>query len=426
MCYIMQMSEYFTQYKLFNADLSPKNAWRIDSDGFLRCTTSVLKSCVMDYSPKELGGSLPEYLRNKAVIRLYVPEDEMTKADALQSLEGKPIRVGHEWQIGGSIDAVGNVAGTPAYDNDSKLLLADILVHDPAIIKRITEAKDEGRLVDQSAAYLSDIEWVPGTTEDGELYDGIQRNLRYNHIALLPKGQGRAGEEVRILNRNNEEVKVTEYTLVKIGSSRVRVMNEDVEKLENEMEKKDEELENSNEEEAEKLENAMSKISELTQLLNSATAEKDALSGQVDQLKQRITEVTSPSAISNQIAEALEEQHSATEILNSYPSEKLKEAMEAAKKMFGHELRTHVVNHVRLANKKATLTEDETKNQDRIRGMFQALRDTAQPAKSTVSGHSVVQVMNSGADNAGTYATAEARKQLKYKRYQEARTQQEF
>lgn len=423
MCYIVLMSEYFTQYKLFNADLKQQIAWRIDEDGFLRCTTSVLKSCVMDYAPYEFGDRIPEYLKDKAVIRLYVPEDEVTKSDGIKTLEGKPIVVGHEWQVGGSIDAVGNVAGTPAYDDDTKLLLADILVHDPATIKRITDAKEDYRLVEQSAAYLSDIDWTPGTTPDGEVYDGVQRNLRYNHIALLPKGCGRAGEEVRILN-NKEDVKVTEYTQVKIGNSRIRVMNEDVEKLENEMEKKDEELENAAD--PEKLDEAEEKIAVLNQSLAATTTERDTLLGQVEQLKQRIEEVTSHTAISNQLAEAIEEQNSATEILNSYPSEKLKESLEAAKKLFGHELRTHVINHVRIANKKVALSDDELKNQDRIRGMFQALRDTAKPAKSTVAGQAIMNAMAQESVSTADYGTVEARKELKYKRFIEARKAQEF
>jgi hypothetical protein len=423
MCYIVNMSEYFTQCRLFNADLKNENAWRIDSDGFLRCTTSVLKSCVMNYAPHELGDQLPESLRDKKMIRLFVPEDEIVKAEALKTLEGKPIVVGHEWQKGGSIDAVGSVAGTPAFNNESKLLIADILVHDPAIIKRITDARAEGRLVDQSAAYLAEVKWTPGTTEDGESYDGVQRNLHYNHIALLPKGAGRAGEDVRILNRK-EDVTVTEYTQVKIGNSRVRVMNEDVDKLESELEKKDAAIENAVP--AAKLDAALSKVAELTELCNQATAERDTLTGQVDQLKQRIEEVSSPQALSNHVAEAVEEQNAASMILNSYPTDKLKDALDSVKKLFGHELRTHVINQVRIANKREALSADDLKNQDRIRGMFQALRDTATPTKTAVAGQTIIKAMNEGAYTAGQYDTTTARKELKYKRFAESLKAQEL
>lgn len=419
----MAMSEYYTQYKFSNADFSDKTPWRIDEDGFLRCTTSVLKSCVMNYSRDELKQVLPEYLRNKAVIRLYVPQDELTKDESLRTLEGKPIRVGHEWQVSGSVESVGNIAGSPTYDEASSLLIADILVSDPAIIKRITEASGDGRLIDQSAAYLSDIDWVPGTAPNGEMYDGVQRNIRYNHVALLPKGQGRAGEDVRILNKD-EGCKVSEYTQVKIGNARIRVMNEDVEKLESEVDKKDKELENSVE--PAQLEEALAKIAELTATLTATSSERDTLVGQVEQLKQRIEEVTSPEALSGAVADAVEEQAVANEIMNSYPNEKLQEAIQNSRKLFGHELRTHVINHVRIANKKAELSAEEIKNEDRVKGMFQALKDTAKPMKKTVVGESVMKAMNQKAETSGEFLTATDRKNLKFKLFNEARKQKEF
>jgi hypothetical protein len=48
-----------------------------------------------------------------------------------------------------------------------------------------------------SAGYRVDFEPTPGITPEGESYDGVQRNIRVNHIAIVPRG--RAGPEVRLL-----------------------------------------------------------------------------------------------------------------------------------------------------------------------------------------------------------------------------------
>jgi hypothetical protein len=54
-----------------------------------------------------------------------------------------------------------------------------------------------GDATELSAGYKVDYDPTPGVTPNGEAYDGIQRNIRANHIAVVP--QGRAGPEVRLL-----------------------------------------------------------------------------------------------------------------------------------------------------------------------------------------------------------------------------------
>lgn len=52
-----------------------------------------------------------------------------------------------------------------------------------------------GAFQDCSCGYSADYEPTPGTY-NGEAYDGIQRNIRYNHVALGGEGWGRAGPNV--------------------------------------------------------------------------------------------------------------------------------------------------------------------------------------------------------------------------------------
>jgi hypothetical protein len=59
------------------------------------------------------------------------------------------------------------------------------------------EKINRGDATELSAGYKVDYDPTPGVTPEGEAYDGIQRNIRVNHIAVVPRG--RAGPEVRLL-----------------------------------------------------------------------------------------------------------------------------------------------------------------------------------------------------------------------------------
>lgn len=63
-------------------------------------------------------------------------------------------------------------------------------IHDQAAIDRV-----EKGLQELSCGYLCDREYKPGEY-NGEKYDVRQRNIRYNHLALVPRG--RAGVNVRL------------------------------------------------------------------------------------------------------------------------------------------------------------------------------------------------------------------------------------
>jgi hypothetical protein len=68
-----------------------------------------------------------------------------------------------------------------------------LVVTDKAAIERI----QRGDAQEVSAGYRVDYDPTPGVTPAGESYDGIQRNIRVNHIAIVPRG--RAGRDVRLI-----------------------------------------------------------------------------------------------------------------------------------------------------------------------------------------------------------------------------------
>jgi hypothetical protein len=60
--------------------------------------------------------------------------------------------------------------------------------------KGLKAIKDGMREV--SCGYECRTDETPGVTPDGEHYDAVQRDIRYNHVSLVP--QGRAGKTVRL------------------------------------------------------------------------------------------------------------------------------------------------------------------------------------------------------------------------------------
>lgn len=127
--------------------------------------------------------------------REFRPEDETFRDDSLASLPAAPITVLHPKKMVDAStwgdSAVGHPVG--AARRDGSFVVVPIVVQDADAVKGI----NDGRLHDVSAGYSCRIDWTPGEF-NGERYDGIQRDVRYNHLALGPKGWGRAGTDVSL------------------------------------------------------------------------------------------------------------------------------------------------------------------------------------------------------------------------------------
>lgn len=145
---------------------------------------------------------------------LRLPE-EVFAADSLATFRSLPMTNNHpkelvnaenikEYQIGFTGDAVSTMAVPPnEYSwmeglQGSKLsdgfhVSNDLTITDPITIGEIKS----GRKQQLSAAYTADLEAAePGAKWCGIPYDLIQRNIRYNHVAVVEKA--RAGDAARI------------------------------------------------------------------------------------------------------------------------------------------------------------------------------------------------------------------------------------
>lgn len=83
--------------------------------------------------------------------------------------------------------AAGIVEGTPRQDDDK--VRAPLLIWDAELIEKMESGK-----VEVSCGYEADIIEEPGEF-NGQRYDAVQTNIRYNHVAIVERG--RAGRDVR-------------------------------------------------------------------------------------------------------------------------------------------------------------------------------------------------------------------------------------
>jgi hypothetical protein len=96
------------------------------------------------------------------------------------------------------------VVGEQIKAEDDQYIGAHVTVMDAAAIRDV-----ESGVVELSCGYDCDEDETPGTYM-GEDYDIVQRNIRYNHVALVPRG--RAGREVKLRLDSQDAIQLTEET----------------------------------------------------------------------------------------------------------------------------------------------------------------------------------------------------------------------
>jgi uncharacterized protein len=166
--------------------------------GGLRAPANLTRTGVLVY--RNADGSTTRELRHP---------DEVFHADSLESLKLAPLTVGHPGTVTPSnytTLAVGMVSENVR--KDGRFVAADVLVQDARTVA-LVERKD---LAELSCGYEVTIDPTPGEYE-GERYDCVQRNIRYNHVGLGPANWGRAGNEVRLKLDGvpDVEVKIAHY-----------------------------------------------------------------------------------------------------------------------------------------------------------------------------------------------------------------------
>lgn len=155
-----------------------------ESTGFVVLNAKPTRAGIFEY--RNPDGSVRKELRHP---------DEVFNADSMNSLKNKPFTDLHP--MSGRVNTLNSkslMVGIQSGDvtkTDDDFIETKITVSDANQISKI----ESGEQLELSCGYDVDVVEQSGEYK-GEHYDAIQTNIRYNHIASVPKG--RAGAKARI------------------------------------------------------------------------------------------------------------------------------------------------------------------------------------------------------------------------------------
>lgn len=152
----------------------------------------------------QVGGSrVPARLTRTGVLTYLQPDgtarrelrlpEEVFKADSMRTLELAPVIdiEHHKGMVTAESWRDVTVGAVTQVRQDGNYIVAELVINDGDTL----DAIEAGERVDISCGYRCRLDWTPGVYE-GQPYDCIQRDIRYNHAALCPPNRGRAGPEV--------------------------------------------------------------------------------------------------------------------------------------------------------------------------------------------------------------------------------------
>jgi len=186
---------------------------RRDANGFLHVETSpISKANVCPYFGREIPNSVKLGLDPDRVYWLYRDPDELARAVATannipllsEHLPVLPDQLPEHLIIGSTGTDAAFSGGENGYVSNSLVVWCG--EHQRGI--------DAGRKKDLSSGYRYRADMTAGTTPSGLKYDGVMRDILFNHVALV--FEGRAGPDVVV---GDELMKLTSRTALMISGA---------------------------------------------------------------------------------------------------------------------------------------------------------------------------------------------------------------
>jgi uncharacterized protein len=153
------------------------------AQGFLRVKARLTKTGIFKYDDA----------------REYRSDEEVFREDSLASLKGATVTDLHPSEKSSEIfltptNAKEYIIGmTEGVERDGAYLKGSLIIFHEDVIKAI----ETGERKEISLGYKCELDPIPGTW-NGEAYDAMQKNIIVNHVAIGPKGWGRAGPDCAI------------------------------------------------------------------------------------------------------------------------------------------------------------------------------------------------------------------------------------
>lgn len=237
----------------------------ITSEGYIRANAVVTRTGIFKYQNSD--GSIRKELRHP---------DDIWNAESVSSMELIPVTNGHPTERMVTADnskrlAVGFTGENIKRDGD--FVMTNFVVTDHEAVNAI---KNHNRK-ELSLGYLVDLEEEPGEYK-GESYDARQRNVRYNHLALVDKA--RAGSEARIALDSADAFEIL-TEVPEMAKRKIKIDNEEVmveESTADYVDRLHEDLKNLSDEKA-RVESEMKMIQEK---LEKTEVERDSMKDQMN------------------------------------------------------------------------------------------------------------------------------------------------
>lgn len=285
--------------------------------GFLRIPGNVTRVGVLTYHRAD--GSVFRELRHP---------DEVFRGDSLASLGFAPVTDRHPAELVSPRNVrdlqVGIVTGAR---KDGRFVRSDLIVQDERMIRKVTR----GDARELSAGYTCRIDATPGEF-DGERYDGVQRAITYNHVALGPRDWGRAGPEVALHTDSSDELRAAigverfDAEIAKLLAANpeaVLPLPKTDDRKDSPVSTKtiridgiDHEVPAAAAPHIERhISNLETKVDELTQRADGLEGERDDLKSQLDETKTKLDEATAPDTLAKAVASRVALEASARKVL---------------------------------------------------------------------------------------------------------------
>lgn len=188
-------------YDTIDFDIGDASQRRMTDEGFMIVPANISRTGVQDYTARELGIE-----GTNRTVRLFRPADEVFKPESYGSFERQTLTNDHPSTTDG-VTATNYKAVTsgdvhdvlPAGDGIN--LGANLYIKDANTIEMVV-TYDKNQL---SCGYSFFLDMTPGTTPDGQAYDGVMRDIEGNHVAIV--WQARGGPGLRVADKKHNQEK---------------------------------------------------------------------------------------------------------------------------------------------------------------------------------------------------------------------------
>lgn len=171
--------------KLYLADRVSMDDVQEDANGRITGSFRVARAGnVQDYLGSELG------LNDRAIVRLYRPEEVVFARDSLSGFPHKLVTLGHP---PGAADFAEHGVGWIGDEaiRDGEFVRIPMTVAHKRAVKQVKDGTRE-----LSVGCVADVEFVAGTSPSGEPYDAKITSIDVDHVAIVDRARG--GSNLRI------------------------------------------------------------------------------------------------------------------------------------------------------------------------------------------------------------------------------------